>query len=74
MSDSIEDLEEQLVHLRRAIASGILSVQIKGQLTMYQSTANMQRAANDLERRINELRGTPVSRPRFSNINLSRGV
>jgi hypothetical protein len=74
MSESISQLEADLSALNSAIRSGLLMVQVGGQLTQYQSLKQMRSVASDLERQIADCKGIASQKPRVSSINTSRGV
>ena len=74
MSDDLYEMEVDLANLNRAIRSGILSITVGGQTTMFQSIAQMQRVASDLERQIAECKGIASKKPRISSVRMDRGV
>lgn len=74
MSSNLRQLEEQLESLNEAIRSGIMTISVGGQTTVFQSIDKMQKVASDLERQIADCKGIAARRPRASSIRLDRGV
>lgn len=74
MTDTLQDLEADLVNLTAAIRAGITTVVCGGQTTVFASIKAMQGVANDLERRIAECKGVASRRPKVSSIRMDRGV
>ena len=74
MSESYQDLQKQLDALNRTIRSGVLMMVVDGITTQYQSISQMQKIATELENRIAACKGQIPTKPRYSTIDLSRGV
>ena len=74
MSESLQELEQQLETLNATIRSGVLMMVVDGITTQYQSITQMKKVATELENKIATCKGQVPAKPRYSTIDLSRGV
>ena len=74
MSTNLQQLETDLSNLNQAIRSGLTTLVVGGQTTVFAGLKNMQAVASDLERQIADCKGEAARKPRVSSFRMDRGV
>lgn len=74
MSQELRNLQTRLANIESILGSGAASISVDGQTTTFMSASDLRAERDQLKQQIDALLGTPVSKPRFSSFNLTRGV